>query len=241
MKLSELKAALSNIDNRHKSVIRGDGKTGMRQAVISGLAVDRESRTVSGMVTTADKPGLDGLIVPANAFDLSYFWGDPMAGIPGLKTVYWNHDTEIPVGTCQALTFRRNGEALFARTYISRNPVGEELLTYMQEGIVKGFSCGFRINEMTAPAGQEAVRWPDAEYVVRSALLLEYSIVSQPADPGSQVMADPERAYSETERLVTRGKVSRSIAERLGMLPAKGRTPGVRSLIEVLPSRIQVV
>lgn len=238
MKLSEL---TSTLNTRHKAVIRGDGQTAVRQLVMGSMAVDREARMVSGMVTTATKPGLDGLVVPASAFDLSYFWGDPMNGIPGLKTVYWNHDTETPIGTCQALAMRKNGEALFARTYVSRTPLGEDVLTMLEEGVVRGFSCGFRINEMTAPTGPEVQRWPDAEYVVRSALLLEYSIVSQPADPGSQVMADPERAYSDTERLVTRGKVSRAVAERLGMLPAKGRTPGVRSLIEVLPSRIQVV
>jgi hypothetical protein len=133
--------------------------------------IDRDRREISGLVTTTTI-GIDGLILPASALDLSYFWGTDVD--PGVRAVYYNHDYDaLPVGKC--ITLKVQGDDLWCRTYVSRTGIGDSILTLVEEGILNGQSTGTRVRASSAPTAEERTRWNvndrDAE-VIRDGLLL---------------------------------------------------------------------
>jgi HK97 family phage prohead protease len=136
--------------------------------------IDREKRLVRGTIT-ASTLDLDREVVIAAGLDRSYF---PDA----VKAVYYNHDYRaMPVGTCERLDVR--DDRLESTTRILSGPVGDDLLTAIEEGAIRGLSIGMSVSEASDPTPDEAKRWPGVRNVIRRATLLEYSVVAMPSNP----------------------------------------------------------
>lgn len=200
---------IESMARHHK--IEGDDWITLKRGVLAEPKIDRDQRTVAGMMTTTNV-GIDGLIVPGAALDLSYFWGDS-SGV-GLRSVYFNHDyDQLPIGKCVSMSAKDEG--IFVRTFITRTGIGDDLLTLIEEGCMNGLSSGMRVKEVSPPTGAERKRWgvQDADaQTVRRALLLEYSVVSMPADGESQL-----------DNLLCRNAITRASAEFFGLKGAGTR------------------
>lgn len=177
----------------------GDDKVAFKRGTMVAPNVRMDERIISGMITTVNK-GIDGMVVPGEAFDLSYFRGC------GVNSVYLNHDyTQLPIGKCVTLQAKNGG--LWCRTWIDESELGNDILRMVGNGCLNGFSSGFRIRDGGTPVAQERAMWgldakDDDVVLVRDALLLEYSVVAMPADGNSRI-----------DELVTRGVVRRESAD----------------------------
>jgi HK97 family phage prohead protease len=183
------------IATQHASEVGGDDVL-CKATVIKSIKSDHEQRLVSGIVSTTSVD-LDNEIVVPSGMDLSYF--------PGcVKAVYLNHDySSLPVATCRKLT--PQGDALFCQTYIRRGPMGDDLLLAIEDGAVNGFSVGFKPIDFGPPTMDERKAYGECDTVVRSSKLLEYSIVSMPANPDALI------------EMVSKGKIRRESAVRFGL------------------------
>jgi len=203
--------SLAELNQRHERAPAPEAPTHTKRGELTGRRIDREKRLVQGIVTTSDV-GIDGLIVPATALDLTYFWEKTNANgskRAGQRAVYYGHDySQPPVGMCVRLAIE--GESMYCSTFITRTGFGDDLMTLMEEGCVNGISSGFRTRDWSPPTPEERKRWGVGEeeeaMVVRDALMLEYSIVAMPALPEAQI-----------ERMVTRGAIRRQSAVLIGL------------------------
>ncbi len=180
-----------------------DGKAGqvlVKRMTIKGATVDMEERLVKGICTT-ESVDLDGDVVLQDGLDTEYFAGADKES--GVRTVYLDHDYSQPIGTCKNLAKTKDG--IYCATYITKRPIGDEILTLIQEKIIKGLSIGFRNLEATPPSMEEMVKYgPSCDRIIRRSMLLEYSVTAMPANPGAML---------ELQSLVAKSRVSRRLAD----------------------------
>lgn len=159
-----------------------------------------ESRTVQGLCS-AETIDLDGDVVQLAGIDTTYFLGaDDESGV---RTVYLDHDYARPVGTCRKLKMTSDG--LYAQTYITKLPIGDEVLTLVSEGIIRGMSIGFRSIESSEPSLDEMVKYgADCNRVIRKSLLLEYSLTPMPCNPD---------AMMQLQSLVAKSRIRQKTAD----------------------------
>jgi len=186
----------------------GEGEVATKRGAMCSTEVRMDERIVSGLVTTADI-GIDALVAPGVCFDLTYFMDQ------GIRSVYYGHlYDELPVGKC--VTLQAKGNGLWSRTYVTKTGIGDDLLTLINEGVINGLSCGFRIRDAGPPSEHEKRMWhitdPDA-VLVRDALLLEYSIVAMPACP-----------MAKLDEMLTRSAITRASAKFFGLPITTKRT-----------------
>jgi len=168
-----------------------------KQTTLQGMKIDRTERLVSGVVCT-DSTDMDNEIVLPGGFDMSYFPAQ-------VKAVYLNHDyKQLPVATCRKLMLDASGTRLYCQTFVRRGAVGDDLLMAIEDGAVNGFSVGFKALEY-GPPNQTEKAYHGADCVVRKAKLLEYSIVSMPANPTALI------------QLATKGLIRRESAVLFGL------------------------
>jgi len=176
----------------------GDGDEVLSvKSILTDVSIDRAQRIVKGIVTT-DSPDLDDEVVLPDGLDTSYFPGQ-------VKAVYLNHNyNDLPVGTCRRMF--RSGNGYICQTFITRRGIGDDLITAIEDESIRGFSIGFKVLEATAPTPEEQRRYGAAvDTVIRKAKLLEYSIVSMPANPDAIM------------QLAFKGKIRRSSAIAFGV------------------------
>lgn len=181
-----------------RSAELGDGDDVIAiRSMLEGVTIDRDQRIVKGIVTT-DSPDLDDEVVVPDGLDMSYFPGR-------VKAVYLNHNySDLPVATCRRLVKADRG--MYCSTFITKRGIGDDLLTAIEEEAVRGFSIGFKVLEATSPSPEEQRRYGAAvDTVIRRAKLLEYSIVSMPANPDALMS------------LVGKSKIRRASAVAFGM------------------------
>lgn len=146
--------------------------------VITRAKVDRKARTVQGMVSTEGK-AMDGMVWLPRQFDYSYFPGK-------VRAVYLNHEYTMPVGMCRNMTTK--GDGVFATTYITRNPIGDEIMTLIEEEALNGKSLGIRMLDWGPMTPDEKLEHGDAEGgICRKAKVLEYSLTAMPSDPDALI------------------------------------------------------
>jgi HK97 family phage prohead protease len=100
------------------------------------LDVDVEKRTIKGLISTPDMDR-DGEVVPVEAFqrDLDVYMTNPIL-------ILHHHHKSLPVGKCLNVE-PKPPEGLWGEFYVSKTPQGEEVLTLLSEGCLRGFSTGF--------------------------------------------------------------------------------------------------
>lgn len=172
---------LSVMERRHT-----DGSSGVvatYKSVIKTPTVDMDNRLIQGVVTT-DSVDMDGEVVVPGGIDTTYFTGADDAS--GVRTVYYDHDYSRPIGTCRNM--KATDEGIYAVTYIAKTAFGDELLTMVNEGIVRGQSIGFRRMDSGNPTFEETAKYgSDCKRVTRKSLMLEYSIVAMPCNPDAML------------------------------------------------------
>lgn len=176
------------------------GSVTVKRLHIKTPVVDIENRTVQGLCS-AETIDLDGDVVQLSGIDTTYFLGaDDESGV---RTVYLDHDYARPIGTCRKLKMTSDG--LYAQTYITRLPIGDEVMTLVQEGIIRGMSIGFRSMEASDPTIDEMVKYGrECSRVIRKSLLLEYSLTPMPANPD---------AMMQLQSLVAKSRIRQKTAD----------------------------
>lgn len=191
---------IETIERRHH-----DGKTGdvmVKRVHIKTPTVDMDKRLVQGVCSTEDVD-LDGDVVQQSGIDTAYFLGADRDS--GVRTVYLDHDYSQPIGSCQNMKMTADG--LYCATYITKLPIGDDILTLIQEGIVRGLSIGFRAQEATSPTLDESVKFGSrCDRIIRRSMLLEYSVTAMPANPGAML---------ELQSLVAKSRISKRFADMI--------------------------
>lgn len=172
-------ANLALMEARHA----GTGEVAIKRAAIKTPTVDWDNRLVQGIIST-ENVDLDGEVVVQSGIDTTYFLGADAES--GVRTVYWDHDYSRPIGTCRNLKLTRDG--LYASTYISKTALGEEVLTLIDEGIVRGQSIGYRRLDSSDPDHAEVQKYGhNCGRVTRKAMLLEFSMTPMPCNPDAML------------------------------------------------------
>lgn len=189
---------LKAIERRHTD--GGSGEIAVKRMAVKSPTVKIDKRLIAGLVST-EGVDMDGDVVLQEGIDTSYFWdADDDSGV---RTVYLDHDYSTPVGTCRNLTLRPEG--LYGTTYVTRLPVGDEVLTLVDEGIMRGQSIGFRVLESSEPDAAERLRYGSkCQRIIRKSTLLEYSVTAMPCNPGATL---------QLASLVEKSRVSQKMAD----------------------------
>lgn len=205
---------LDAIRQHHKAFL-GTDPFKIKQGTIKTPNVDRAKRLVSGTVSAA-VPDMDGEVVLPDGLDTTYF---PKS----VKAVYFSHNYEdMPVGTCRHIAVRDGGKSLFAQTYILDNERGNDLLTAMEAGAVNGFSIGFKATDYGPPTMDEMIQYGECNTIIRSGVLIEYSITPMPACPAALV------------EMVSKGMIKRQSAVAFGLRDAfEHKAHGSRPIVVV--------
>lgn len=176
---------------------------------VDKMRVQHDERLVTGTTTKA-VVDVDGEVVLPGGMDPTLF---PRV----YKTVYLNHNLSQPVGACRNLSVK--GDSIVAQTYISKTPLGEDVLTMIHEGVIEGQSWGFYILEASAPTPEEVRKYGDHERTIRRWMPREYSVTPMPACPGASDLrpAEAEERMARLEEMVTKGLVHRSSAVAAGL------------------------
>ena len=97
--------------------------------------VDTENRIVEGVVSTIYQDRDREIVLPS-AFerDLETYFTNP------ILLLFHGHKT-LPVGKC--LDIKINPETVTAKFQIAPTPTGDEVMTLLEGGFLRGFSTGF--------------------------------------------------------------------------------------------------
>lgn len=156
--------------------------------IITPKGVDIKSRTTEGWISTIyiDR---DGEIVIPEAFeqDMSYYLENPILILSHMHK-------SLPIGKMIEHRIVPN-EGVWAKFYITKNPIGDEVLTLLSEGCLRGFSAGFvpiefeldpPVQKIPSMALKTAVgRKPKKLY--RRVELVEVSLLAIPSNRGALV------------------------------------------------------
>lgn len=143
-------------------------------------------RIVRGFVATTDKDRVDD-IIPFSTFKESK---DDLTK-KGSSTVFFNHDSSIPIGVVSKTNVNRRG--MFAEIFISKADDVENIWTKVKEGIINSFSVTLK------PKKVEIVRDEESGVIdsfrILSMELFEASLVGVPANSKANVVDVIEKSF----------------------------------------------
>lgn len=191
---------------------------------IGAEAIDPEQRLVSGFISTTDVDMIGDVVLPEGMDENSYF--------AGTRSVNLEHDPEAPVGTNRNLSKRYKG--VWATTYVGRHALGEDVLTMLREGVIRGMSIEWdpRSLESSPPtADEKRVYGPRCKRVFRRWTLTRYAFTAQPMNPyclvdsvkSAAYLRDAEGIWARMEEMFTKGMIHRSSAVAAGFPDTPGR------------------
>ncbi len=168
------------LERRHAGLAPDGIDTITKRAQIATPVVDFDQRLIKGIVS-CESVDMQGDVVIQKGIDTSYFAGPDESDL-GVRTVYFDHDYSRPIGKNVRLSV--NGGQMFATTYITKLPEGDDILTLVDEGIIRGLSIGFRVLEARNASHMDQKSYGEGcQRVIEKALMLEYSITPQPCNP----------------------------------------------------------
>lgn len=170
-----------------------------RKAFTGDIKVLAGERAVAAVITT-NAIDRDGEIVLQNGVDLSDFEANPI--------VLFNHDrSQPPVGKCVAI--KRNGDSIEAKAVFADRPANHEgpwlpdvLLSLFQQGVLKAFSIGFMSKGRSPNDAERKVYGPGLQYVHEKTKLLEFSVVTLPANQEAIATAVSKGLITEADASV---------------------------------------
>lgn len=157
----------------------------LRRAYKAETAV--RGRLFSATITTSDVDSYGDVIVPDGI--------DP-GPLEKLRTVYWNHDYNRPVGKLVGKLRRRDGR-IDADAELAARPETHEgewfpdtVLSLIQQQVVNGVSVGLDILEAHQPTPAETKLYGlGCQRVIARSRLLEYSVAPAPVNLEAMVTA----------------------------------------------------
>ena len=191
-------------------------------------------RLVSGYIST---PGVDmegDIVLPEGMDDETYF--------KDTRSVNLDHVQTAVCGTNRSLS-ARPGKGVYAQTYLSTTPLGEDVYTMVKEGVIRGHSIEWDNRSLVArppTVGEKSAFGTGAVRVFERWTLLGYAMTARPMNQhavvdGVKSTAHLEETWSDLERLVRIGSIKRSSAVVAGM--PDGKVPG-RPLVCIVGGKV---
>lgn len=184
------------------------------KAYDSDLQLDEGSRTVLAIIST-DSVDRDGEVVNPKGMHKKNFSTNPI--------VLFNHNREeLPIGKAlwvKADTDEKGRGVIKAKYKITdKTPTGQMVFDLLKDGILTSHSITLLSNHSTKPTTKEINERPDlkdARLIHRDWELLEFSIVTLPANPDAVALAI-SKGYS--------GDVLKFLGHKEGIEPPKPET-----------------
>lgn len=159
---------------------------------------DDANTTIEGIITS-ESMDRDKDIVYRDGVDIKRYLNNPI--------VLWNHDHNTPIGKSEKMrkTKLEDGtKILKAKTKFAKTQFAQDLYQMVKEGILNAFSIGFIPTEMESRKDDNGHGWN-----IYKSELLEYSLVSVPANPDAIVTSKLLKSLrdfpKETQEKFTKG------------------------------------
>lgn len=146
---------------------------------VKQVVAKMEAQPNGDIIAVANTAGIDladEVVVPGGG-DPSYF--------AKFKTLYWNHNYGLPIGTARSIKLRPDN-SWYVRFALSKQAVteyGQDVRALIDEGVVNGVSIGFAALQWGPPTDEETKLYGDARNIVRRWKWLELSITPMPCNP----------------------------------------------------------
>lgn len=185
----------------------------LHKAMSTDVEVDEDERAVAGVICSLALDR-DGEVVMPDGVDMTEFEKNPV--------VMFNHSYfNGPVGKCVGCT--RDRKKIVAKTVFAKRPEGhpanlewfpDTLLSLYKQGIMKGFSIGFKVVEGRAANDADVAKWgPGCRRVFSKIKVFEYSCVPIPANQDALAKA------------VHKGQLSADLCKKLFDVEVKAEEP----------------
>ena len=178
--------------------------------------VATEERTFTGYAAAYGNEDSDGDIIEMGAF------ADSIKGNRDKIKILWQHKSAEPIGV--PVEMREDEKGLWVKGKISKTARGDEALELMRDGVVSAMSVGFIIND--ADYDENGRRH------IKSGRLMEFSLVTFPANDQAVIQSVKEVNEREIERVLREAGVSRAMAKTIVATGVKGLRDAEREAIE---------
>jgi HK97 family phage prohead protease len=168
-----------------------------KQYVVDDLEIDEASREVVAVIST-DCVDRDGEVVLPRGLSKQNYGGNPV--------VLWGHNYDLPpIGVTRWVKpdgVKADKSRLIAKYYLSdKTQLARDVFSLLQEGCLRAHSIGFQVTKCSPPTKAEVgIRpdWETCKNVIRSWELLEFSVVSVPANPEALALAVAKGYHPDT-------------------------------------------
>lgn len=178
--------------------------------------VATEERTFTGYAAAYNNEDSDGDVIEMGAF------ADSIKGNRDKIKILWQHKSAEPIGV--PVEMREDEKGLWVKGKISKTARGDEALELMRDGVVSAMSVGFIINE--ADYDENGLRH------IKSGRLMEFSLVTFPANDQAVIQSVKEVNEREIERVLREAGVSRAMAKSIVATGVKGLRDAEREAAE---------
>lgn len=165
--------------------------------------VEVEERTFTGYAAAYGNEDSDGDIIQMGAFAESLMNDFPRKKIK----ILWQHKSSEPIGL--PVEMREDERGLFVKGKISKTDRGDEAMELLRDGVIDSMSVGFMIPK----DGYEYN--DDGKRLINKGRLMEFSLVTFPANEQAVVQSVKEVNEREIERVLREAGVSRTIAKSI--------------------------
>lgn len=184
--------------------------------------VEVEERTFTGYAAAYGNEDSDGDIIQMGAFSESLMNDFPRNKIK----ILWQHKSSEPIGL--PVEMREDERGLYVKGKISKTDRGDEAMELLRDGVIDSMSVGF----MIAKDGYEYN--DDGKRVIKRGRLMEFSLVTFPANEQAVVQSVKEVSEREIERVLREAGCSRTIAKSIVANGVKGLRDAERDAKELI-------
>jgi len=184
--------------------------------------VEVEERTFTGYAAAYGNEDSDGDIIEMGAFAESLANDFPRNKIK----ILWQHKSSEPIGL--PVEMREDERGLYVKGKISKTERGDEAMELLRDGVIDSMSVGF----MIAKDGYDYTE--KGNRVITKGRLMEFSLVTFPANEQAVVQSVKEVSEREIERVLREAGVSRTIAKSIVANGVKGLRDAERDAKELM-------
>ncbi len=181
-------------------IMRNATRIQHRAVYVKTLGVDDKERTVTNVISR-EVPDRDREVVRVRGLDLDNFRKNPV--------VFFMHDPVSVIGKSlwQKIRRRANVNEMIALTKFAETPLANEVFELQKGDFLRGASVGLNMRTMVMKEikAADVRKNPDlaeADFFIDEAELLEYSIVSVPANPDALTAAVDKGLVKLTEPIL---------------------------------------
>lgn len=186
--------------------------------------VATDERTFTGYAAAYGNEDSDGDIIELGAF------ADSIKGGQDKIKILWQHKSQEPIGI--PLEMRETDKGLWIKGKISKTVRGDEAMELMRDGVISAMSVGFMIDKADYDE--------DGKRRIKSGRLMEFSLVTFPANEQAVIQSVKEVNEREIERVLREAGVSRTMAKTIvssgvkSLRDAERDTAEKQELLEIL-------